>query len=137
MGSVNEEKAPVPLPSAPPRSISLSITIQPPLSRRGHGPALLLVVPAELDVNASPKTLDPPPLQKWAEEGFAVAQIQVVEDSGSLFQDDVKAALKSLAELNECDKSDSVGLIGTSCWQPAHYLAAPNIVDSIRHPSHS
>ncbi|TKA25680.1 hypothetical protein B0A50_05775 [Salinomyces thailandicus] len=132
MGSVNEEKAPVPLPSAPPRSISLSITIQPPLSRRGHGPALLLVVPAELDVNASPKTLDPPPLQKWAEEGFAVAQIQVVEDSGSLFQDDVKAALKSLAELNECDKSDSVGLIAYGIPATAELSKAIDTHDSIK-----
>jgi len=68
-GSTNGHDAAVSLPSAKAFNISSSITIQPPLSRRGEGPGLLLIVPEDLDLGSSSKTLDPPPLQKWAEEG--------------------------------------------------------------------
>ena len=48
------------------------LILQPPLSRRGRGPGLILLLDP---YHGSPKTLDPPPLQKWAEEGYAVAQV--------------------------------------------------------------
>ncbi|KAF2806645.1 carboxymethylenebutenolidase [Mytilinidion resinicola] len=55
--------------------------IQPPLSRRGTGPGLILIVDQEeLQTTTLPqnnKTLDPPPFKKWAEEGFAVAQVLI------------------------------------------------------------
>ena len=111
MNGIKEAKEPVALPSAPAKVVSPTVVIQPPLSRRGYGPALLLVVPAEIDLNPSPKTLDPPPLQKWAEEGFAVAQIQVADGVGSGLQGDVQKALDSLASLEQCDNTESVGLI--------------------------
>ncbi|KAF2498322.1 carboxymethylenebutenolidase [Lophium mytilinum] len=70
-----------PLPSAPPVMISGRILVQPPLSRRGTGPGLILIVDQEeLQTTLLPentKTLDPPPLKKWAEEGFAVAQVLI------------------------------------------------------------
>ncbi|KAI7505574.1 NTF2-like protein [Hortaea werneckii] len=111
MNGIKEAKEPVALPSAAAKVVSPTVVLQPPLSRRGHGPALLLVVPAELDLNPSPKTLDPPPLQKWAEEGFAVAQIQVADGTGSGLRDDLQKALDSLASLEHCENTDSVGLI--------------------------
>lgn len=51
-------------------------------------------------IEASEKHLDPPPLQKWAEEGFAVVQLLVpgkTEDGGELPLD------KALNVLKECD----------------------------------
>ncbi|KAL1639982.1 hypothetical protein SLS58_007408 [Diplodia intermedia] len=67
----------VPLPSTPPRPIAPNIVLQPPLSRRGTGPGLVLVVGAHLPLGGGDATLDPPPLLKWAEEGFAVVQVMV------------------------------------------------------------
>ena len=52
-----------------------SLTLQPPLSRRGRGPGLILLLDPTQLYHGSPKTLDPAPLQKWAEEGYAVAQV--------------------------------------------------------------
>lgn len=64
------------LPSYPaPQEISSHLTLQAPLSRRGHGPGLVLVLDHYALIEKSEKHLDPPPLQKWAEEGFCVAQV--------------------------------------------------------------
>ena len=51
------------------------LTLQSPLSRCGRGPGLILLLDPTQPYHGSPKTLDPPPLQKWAEEGYAVAQV--------------------------------------------------------------
>lgn len=59
--------------------ISPHLTLQAPLSRRGRGPGLILVLNHYDAIAASEKHLDPPPLQKWAEEGFAVVQVCVFE----------------------------------------------------------
>ncbi|KMU74443.1 dienelactone hydrolase [Coccidioides immitis RMSCC 3703] len=63
------DEEPVPLPSAAPRDISPNITLQPPLSRRGNGPGIIIITSECLELNDSEETLDPPPRQKWAEEG--------------------------------------------------------------------
>lgn len=53
------------------------ITFQAPLSRRGHGPGLIIVADHYAALDKSDTSLDPPPLVKWAEEGFAVALVLV------------------------------------------------------------
>jgi len=69
---------------ASPIHISPSLTIQPPLSRRGTGHPLVLIVDANLDSRPCyDNTPDPPPLQKWAEESYAVAQISVEKETDS------------------------------------------------------
>lgn len=78
--SAAESERPVALPSAAPLVLASNTTLQPPLSRRGTGPGLILLVPA--DPSAAPpagwKTpLDPSPLLKWSEEGFCVLQMVV------------------------------------------------------------
>ena len=101
------EGKPVPLPNAPSITISDNIILQPPLSRRGHGPGILLAVPAELDSDTPGKSLDPMPLQKWAEEGYAVAKWKVGQnDSSDALQSSLQKAVEALAQLPECDKKD-------------------------------
>ena len=99
------------LPSAKPYEVSDGITIQPPLTRRGHGPALIVLIPQGIDTKFHEKTLDPPPLQKWAEEGWAVAQIKLSDDD-SAFQDRLNDALTALEQLDVCDSTERTGLIG-------------------------
>ena len=97
----------------PPVEISPSLTLQAPLSRRGHGPGLVLVVDHYAAL-AEGESLDPPPLQKWAEEGFAVAQIKVpgkVEDGGEFPLD---RAVEALRGLEGCTGVDEKG-IGLVC----------------------
>ena len=99
---------PIPLPSAKPFNASDHVVIQPPLTRRGYGPALIILVPAGLNLDGSSKTLDPPPLQKWAEEGYAVAQITVGESS---FGHELMVAFKALDRLPGCEDARKVGVI--------------------------
>ncbi|KAI0848403.1 carboxymethylenebutenolidase [Daldinia vernicosa] len=87
------------------------LTIQGPLSRRGHGPGLLLLVDAELDLRKHKKTLDPPPLYKWAEEGFAVAQLSVTKSDRILIHDGIRSALSKLLTLPSCDQVEKIGII--------------------------
>ncbi|OTB17193.1 hypothetical protein K445DRAFT_316686 [Daldinia sp. EC12] len=85
------------------------LTIQAPLSRRGHGPGLLLLLSAELNLRKHEKTLDPPPLYKWAEEGFAVAQLRTTNPDAIL--SGIRSALSVLLELPSCDQAEKIGII--------------------------
>ncbi|KAI0173692.1 hypothetical protein GGR52DRAFT_590847 [Hypoxylon sp. FL1284] len=89
----------------------MKLTAAEPLSRRGHGPGLLLLADADLDLGKYDRTLDPPPLYKWAEEGFAVAQLRLVNIERDSIHDDVRAALSKLFELSTCDQKNKVGVI--------------------------
>ncbi|KAI1463744.1 carboxymethylenebutenolidase [Daldinia caldariorum] len=90
---------------------SPNLTIQPPLSRRGHGPGLLLLLDAELDLRKHERTLDPPPLHKWAEEGFAVAQLRITKSDAISIRDGIRSALSALLELPSCDQAKKIGVI--------------------------
>ncbi|KAK1535327.1 carboxymethylenebutenolidase [Colletotrichum paranaense] len=87
-----------------------AVTIQPPLSRRGHGPGLIIVVEEGINLSKHDKILDPPPSQKWAEEGYAVAQIVVAPGAADV-AGQVTSAIKSLRELDTCDDKDKFGVI--------------------------
>ena len=110
-GHTNGHDETIALPSAKPVNISSNVTLHPPLTRRGYGPALILLVPAELDLNGSNKTLDPPPLQKWAEEGFAVAQITLNDGAGDQFSTHLQEATNALSARKECDSVEKIGVI--------------------------
>ncbi|KAL7795286.1 hypothetical protein V8C37DRAFT_400780 [Trichoderma ceciliae] len=117
------EVAPPP-PSAPPVIIGPSSVLQPPLSRRGSGPGLILVLPSSNAVTQRPpgveKPLDPEPLQKWAEEGFAVVAITLQDDEMELTGDDatisdvlnqIREGVEALKAHQSVDTKDKFGLI--------------------------
>jgi carboxymethylenebutenolidase len=80
MGEPYEATPPSAPPSYPePQIISPHITLQAPLSRRGKGPGLILVLDHYALIEKSEKHLDPPPLQKWAEEGNKVPSRMLFE----------------------------------------------------------
>ena len=68
-----ERGAPVSYPE--PQQVSPHILFQAPLSQRGRGPGLILVLDHYALLTESEKNWDLPPLRKWAEEGFAVVQV--------------------------------------------------------------
>lgn len=101
--------APAAYPS--PQQISPHLTLQPPLSRRGKGPGLILILDHYAQIEESEKHLDPPPLQKWAEEGFAVVRLLVpgkVEDGGEF---PLEKALEVLKKCEGCDYGKGVGVV--------------------------
>jgi carboxymethylenebutenolidase len=99
----------LPIEDRHPIQISPHLTLQTPLSRRGHGPGLILVLNHYAPIEKSEKSLDPPPLQKWAEEGFAVAQVL---SPGKEEEFPLRRALEELGRLEECTGVDEgVGVV--------------------------
>jgi carboxymethylenebutenolidase len=111
MGEATPLSAPPSIVYPESQIVSPQITLQAPLSRHGKGPGLILVVNHAAEIEKSDQHLDPPPLQKWAEEGFAVVQLVVpgkVEDGGEF---PVKRALELLKNCEGCEFDKGVGLI--------------------------
>ncbi|KAG6809762.1 hypothetical protein H0H92_014821 [Tricholoma furcatifolium] len=109
---------PVALPSAPLQVLSETDVIQPPLTRRGTGPGIVLVLPPAQDLDIRKdgvKPLDPEPVQKWAEEGFSIAAItqdsNLSSDSSWSFEVSLKRCITALLELPELDVRDKFSVI--------------------------
>ena len=100
--------------------LAANVKLQRPLSRRGKGPGLLIFLPDQGHrPPASKKILDPAPLQKWAEEGFAVAEVTIggtapfpTRDVLNV-QDACERSTAALNALPECTSDGEVGVIGT------------------------
>ncbi|KAF5388214.1 hypothetical protein D9615_000053 [Tricholomella constricta] len=104
---------PVALPSAPLVVLTESEVLQPPLTRRGTGPGIILVLPHLEDLNlrkTGAKPLDPEPIQKWAEEGFAVAGI-TPSSAGWSFEQSLKRTTDALLDLKELDTRDKFAVV--------------------------
>ncbi|THV05373.1 NTF2-like protein [Dendrothele bispora CBS 962.96] len=99
----------VALPSAPLIKLSENAVLQPPLTRRGTGPGLIafLPSPSSYAIKTGEKSLDPEPVQKWAEEGFAVLGVtDIGSGSGWSVQDAFTKGIDALLNLKELDTKD-------------------------------
>ncbi|KAI4676691.1 uncharacterized protein J4E84_009526 [Alternaria hordeiaustralica] len=101
--------SPAQAPPPQPQIITSDITLQAPLSRRGKGPGLVLVLNHYAAREAKEGCLDPPPLKKWAEEGFAVVQLLVPGKVDGEFP--LQKALDVLRDCEQCEFGNGVGLI--------------------------
>ena len=114
--SSHPDEAPVPLPSAPRRAVAddaAGLFLQPPLSRRGRGPGIIMFLPpAASPGTARARTLDPDPVHKWAEEGFAVLGIPAGASSPEALGQTVQRAVGALRDANECTTKDRFAVIG-------------------------
>ncbi|KAI0160149.1 hypothetical protein GGR57DRAFT_408333 [Xylariaceae sp. FL1272] len=117
----------LPLPSAPIVKLATNATLQPPLTRRGYGPGLILITPGPPPTDhakkqkqtsnppVNPGALDPLPQKKWAEEGYAVVQFGF--ENGEQSSEDwsvetgLGCAIEALRNLNTCNVKDIFGLI--------------------------
>ncbi|KAH7245683.1 hypothetical protein BKA59DRAFT_527506 [Fusarium tricinctum] len=118
-------KPPAPLPQASPKSIGEGITLLPPLSRQGHGPGLIILH------SNSDKHLEiiegvPSALIKWAEEGYAVVEIQA-----KAFERDASEVLgDALKALKSCDKFEADNEIGLIAYDPQLWNLVAGTLDS-------
>ncbi|KAI0871766.1 hypothetical protein GGS24DRAFT_469960 [Hypoxylon argillaceum] len=152
------EEKPVPLPSAPIIRLAGNATLQPPLTRRGYGPGLVVIGSGDSESSykeqqeivdpsstQSPRTLDPLPQKKWAEEGYAVVQLRFGNTGHGVEDWDIGTgldkAIEALTGLETCDVKDRFGLIvygEPSSYPPdfasqlkAAYSASERLVASI------
>lgn len=101
-------KPPPPLPTADLQEIAPGISVLPPLSRRGHGPGIVILT-AQSDEPLAIHEGVPSHLIKWAEEGYTVANIttQVSGDAS----DSLKKALDALNAESKCEPKGVVGIV--------------------------
>lgn len=96
-------------PDAQPREIRKDMSLQPPLTHRGRGPGLVVVLPPRLSMRPHvtlglKPPLDPDPVKKWAEQGFNVVGLHITGDT------DVSEALTdAIVALNEAPEVDEKG----------------------------
>ncbi|KAM5341245.1 hypothetical protein ACJ41O_015354 [Fusarium nematophilum] len=102
-------KPPAPLPSPQLKVVRPGITLLPPLSRRGTGPGLIVLAPASADPLRIHEGV-PSALLKWAEEGYAVVQLDESVFEGAHSRDVLNEAVEILSQCDKCEKG-KVGLI--------------------------
>ncbi|KAH0141462.1 hypothetical protein KCU82_g16309, partial [Aureobasidium melanogenum] len=133
MSTTSETDKPLSLPSAPAINVSTALTVQPPLSRAGKGPALILLIDQEAAKNASTDSIDPPPMQKWAEESFVVAQVDLSKLQKS-FEDSLSDTISFIRDLPSFDGNEKFGVIAyLSSWTAdiSHALESTQGIASI------
>lgn len=100
-----------PQPLEPPRTTEVGpgLTLLNPLSRKGTGPGLIVVVPDKAR-GVSIKNGIPSPLMKWAEEGYCVVEVseQAWEAKGNKT---LEGAINSLSTCEKCESLKSMGLV--------------------------
>lgn len=111
-------KPPKPLPKADRKPISQGITLLPPLSRKGTGPGLIVLVSKASDVLIHPGGV-PSPLNKWAEEGFTVVEIE-----SSAWQDGKTPISDAIAALKSCDKYEDTGKVALVAYDAQSWNSA-------------
>lgn len=107
---VDISKSPPPLPVPRCTTISPGVSLLQPLSRRGTGPGMIIVVPDSTQSNLSIIDGVPSPLIKWAEESYTVVEIQ----ESALSADILQRAIEAVFESASCVTKEKVGLVGKS-----------------------
>ncbi|KAJ4293705.1 hypothetical protein N0V90_008989 [Kalmusia sp. IMI 367209] len=134
-------KPPPPLPTEDLRELGPGVSILSPLTRRGHGPGIILLVP---DSDASTKIIEgiPSLLVKWAEEGYTVVEIQqqaLEKNAGDALGQGVDA----LKQNEKCTPIDKIGVVERAfdfesngivhvAYDPTCWNAAAEAVSKIR-----
>lgn len=113
---------PKPVPPQQPEEIAQGITLLRPLSRKGHGPGLIILAPPPPPAqdNNNPTTSSteiqngiPSLRMKWAEEGYCVAQIQphAFSSSASSSSSVLQIAVQALQACAECEPKEKMGIV--------------------------
>ncbi|KAM6508833.1 hypothetical protein FSOLCH5_011835 [Fusarium solani] len=103
-------KPPAPLPTSQLTTLSKGMFLLPPLSRRGHGPGLIILHRRSEDPLAFYDGA-PSLLLKWAEEGYAVVQLDPTSFDGRPAEDVLREAVEALNQCSQCDPKGNVGLV--------------------------
>lgn len=106
-------KPPAPLPSARLQQLPLpGISLQPPLTRRGWGPGLILLTTAdEYDEAVTHREDAPTPVLKWAEEGYTVVQISAAAMESAGAEQALSAAVDALDRCDTCRPKHKIGVV--------------------------
>jgi carboxymethylenebutenolidase len=115
MGSISYAditQPPTPLPSARLQVLKPGLSLQPPLTRLGSGPGLILITSSEIyDEQVTQRDDAPTAVLKWAEEGYAVFQISAEAFGSSKIEAVLEEAFRAFDQCDACQPKDKVGLV--------------------------
>ncbi|KAK2466405.1 hypothetical protein APHAL10511_002047 [Amanita phalloides] len=105
--STSVQETHISLPSSPQINVNRDVLIQPPLTRRGTGPGLIVFQPdpSKLEPGTKAKALDPDPVQKWAEEGFAVSGVTISDPEPNFIQI-LQSCCETLSSLDQVEPKE-------------------------------
>ncbi|KFA69889.1 hypothetical protein S40285_07926 [Stachybotrys chlorohalonatus IBT 40285] len=96
------------LPQAKLTQIAPAVSLLPPLSRRGHGPGMILIVSEKTEKLMTDGGF-PAPIMKWAEEGYTVVE---VHGSALSAQAGPNALETAISGLKACEGFEDTGKVG-------------------------
>lgn len=115
-------KPPAPLPSAKLQFLKPGFSLQPPLTRLGSGPGLILLTTPDIyDEQLKQRDDAPTAVLKWAEEGYTVAQISASAINTSNIKSVLSEAITAFDKCEACQPKDKIGLIGKVAWLALGY----------------
>jgi carboxymethylenebutenolidase len=119
MGSISYadiSQPPAPLPSAKLQVLKPGLSLQPPLTRLGSGPGLILITtPGTYDEQVTQRDDAPTAVLKWAEEGYAVFQISAEAFGSSKIEAVLEESFRAFGQCDACQPKEKVGLVCGSC----------------------
>lgn len=105
-------KPPAPLPAAKLQILKPGLSLQPPLTRRGAGPGLIILTSEVIyDDLVAQRDDAPTAVLRWAEEGYAVVQISASAIESQGIEAVLHEATKALTACDACQPKDKVGLV--------------------------
>ncbi|KAK1623425.1 hypothetical protein BDP81DRAFT_465352 [Colletotrichum phormii] len=102
-------KPPAPLPQSELKTVGSGVSSLSPLSRRGVGPGLILLVPSVDNALAIEEGVPALPL-KWAEEGYTVIAVQPTAFENGI-RETLDLAIQTFRKSDKCDPKDVAGLV--------------------------
>ncbi|CAG9981807.1 unnamed protein product [Clonostachys byssicola] len=117
-------KPPAPLPASHLTTLRTGVSLLLPLSRRGQGPGLI-ILNSKCEDPASFSGGTPSCLLKWAEEGYAVVQLDSTAFRDRASEDVLREAAQALEQCTKCEPKGKLGLVSydPSLWA----IAAPGL----------
>ena len=95
------------------------VSLLQPLSRRGVGPGLILLVPQLQQPLLTIENGVPSPLVKWAEEGYVVVALDTAAlQDHEQTKDLLLCAAKLISDSECCEPNHRIGLVGTVTPRP-------------------
>ncbi|KAF7560366.1 hypothetical protein G7046_g3782 [Stylonectria norvegica] len=113
-------KPPKALPTAELKAVRQGVSLLPPLSRRGHGPGLIILTSDSKDQLTITEGV-PSLLIKWAEEGYSVVQIDASAFDDTASQTILQEAVEDLSQCEKCEPKGKIGLVSytSELWNKA------------------
>lgn len=118
---MSEIETPLPLPVTSLTRLGRGITLLNPLSRKGKGPGLIVLVPESGASGTTTLRIEngvPSPLMKWGEESYMV--VEILEEAFLEGADPISLAVTELQKAEKCEPKSAIGVIGTY----SHHLTA-------------